>query len=441
MSEHRRPSSSETEGLSGSAKPGDTGDAFDQASAIARVEGDTADSPDSSSLHRTSSPETGFFARRRHRRTTRIPYWDRPKPKRDLNWFLGKLGTSLIILGVLIFLFVGYQLWGTGIEAAQSQNRLEDKFTQIAQTTVPPTPSQPEAVPDPVVISNGDPMAILEMPTLGVTKYVVAGVETGDLKKGPGHYPSTPFPGELGNAAIAGHRTTYGEPFRQLDKLQPGDPIIVTDLLGRRFVYSVTNQLIVQPEDSWVVNTVDPTVAMLTLTTCHPEFSAKQRLIVFATMDTEQSEPVSTPAAVYGANVGLTSGLDELDNDAAAGSPADDTTTNIPDEPGANIVESPSGSVTSETTVEPIDGSTQTPEATTQQGGDDVFNKGWFSDPDAYPHVAFWILIEILIVFGAWQVAKRFRHRGIGLAVGIIPAVVTLYFIFQNVNRLLPPNL
>jgi sortase A len=206
------------------------------------------------------------------------------------------VGSSLIILGFLIFLFVGYQLWGTGIEAAQSQNRLENKFSQTAQTTVPT--SEPVPSPDPVVIDNGDPMALLEIPTLGVTKYVVAGVETDDLKKGPGHYPYTPFPGELGNAAIAGHRTTYGEPFRPLDDLNPGDPIIVTDLLGRRFVYLVTEQLIVQPEDSWVVNTVDPTVAKLTLTTCHPEFSARQRLIVFATLDPTQSDPVDTPAAI-----------------------------------------------------------------------------------------------------------------------------------------------
>ena len=76
-----------------------------------------------------------------------------------------------------------------------------------------------------------------------------------------------------------------------------------------------------------------------------------------------------------------------------------------------------------------------------QQTSNDVFNKGWFSDSDAYPHVAIWILIEILIITGAWQLAKRLRNRAIGLAVGLIPATVTLYFIFQNVNRLLPPNL
>jgi sortase A len=73
--------------------------------------------------------------------------------------------------------------------------------------------------------------------------------------------------------------------------------------------------------------------------------------------------------------------------------------------------------------------------------GQDVFDKGWFSDPSAVPHVIAWALIEILIVLGAWQIAKRLRNRAIGIAVGIVPFFVVLYFVFQNVNRLLPPNL
>lgn len=415
MSQDQDPNTPEGAGQPRSFESEAATDAFDQASPISRV------APENETSN--AAVESASTSRRQRQRAARIPYWDRPRQPRNLNWLLGKVGSSLIILGFLIFLFVGYQLWGTGIEAAQSQNRLEDKFSQIAQTTAPTSPSEPVSSPDPVVIDNGDPMALLEIPTLGVTKYVVAGVETDDLKKGPGHYPYTPFPGELGNAAIAGHRTTYGEPFRQLDDLNPGDPIIVTDLLGRRFVYLVTEQLIVQPEDSWVVNTVDPSVAKLTLTTCHPEFSARQRLIVFATLDPSQSDPVSSPASIYSADVGLSSGLDELDPDTG--------TTEVDPEAGANIVDSPDSSISedSETAV------------TTNQQTNDVFNKGWFSDSDAYPQVAIWILIEILIIMGAWQIAKRFRNRGIGIAIGLIPAAVTLYFIFQNVNRLLPPNL
>lgn len=398
----------------------DRADAFDRAAPIDRVPADVDGANTAASTPR--------------RRST-IPYWERPKPPRDLHWFLGRLGGGLIVFGILVFLFVGYQLWGTGIEAAQSQDRLENQFTENAQTTVPTTqdPATPPPIPDPIVVDEGDAMAILEMPTLGVTKYVVAGVETADLKKGPGHYPSTPFPGELGNAAIAGHRTTYGEPFRHIDELQPGDPIIVTDLLGRRFVYTVTEQRIVQPEDSWVVDTVDPTVATLTLTTCHPEFSAKQRLIVFATMDTSQSTPAEYPAAVYAANIGTSSGLDGLGDETTL--PADSST----------VAPSSSAAPTTTTEADASPPSTTTTVAVSGAGddasGNDVFDKGWFSDSDAYPHVIGWIVLELLIVLGAWQVAKRFRNRAIGAAVGILPFMVVLYFVFQNVNRLLPPNL
>lgn len=397
--------------MSGDRQPDVPVDAFDRAEPIARVAMDETGDATDDGIGGTRS-------------STKLPYWDRPKPRRDLHWFLGRLGSSLIVLGILIFLFVGYQLWGTGIEAAQSQSRLEDQFGDTAQTTTPAPDgtTDPEPTPDPVVVQNGDAMAILDMPTLGVTKYVVAGVETADLKKGPGHYPSTPFPGELGNAAIAGHRTTYGEPFRQLDELAPGDPIIVTDLLGREFVYKVTEQRIVQPEDSWVVDTVDPTVATLTLTTCHPEFSARQRLIVFATLDTSQSAPADTPAAIYAADVGLTSGLDDLVSTTTE--PVDTTT-----EPTSTVV------ATTEPDAGPVPGNSGS------RPDDDVFDKGWFSDSDAYPHVAGWILLEVLIVLGAWQVARRFRNRAIGAAVGVLPFLVTLYFVFQNVNRLLPPNL
>jgi sortase A len=370
--------------------------------------------------------------------SVKVPYWDRPKPRKDWYWFLGRLGTSLIVLGLLMFLFVGYQLWGTGIEEAQSQNKLEDRFTEIAATTtsLPPTSISPAITepavtttltpPQPVVIKEGDPMAIIDLPTIGVSKFVVAGVETADLKKGPGHYPGTPFPGELGNASIAGHRTTYGEPFRHLDDLNIGDPIIVTDLLGRKFTYLVSSQQVVGASDSWVVATTDPTKAILTLTTCHPEFSAKQRLIVSAELDVTQSEIATNPAAVY---------IDE----------------------GADIVTVPSSETVSTETVTTLfaetpvaPASTTTPTSTIPEvvvdepsniEGADALSRGWFSDPSAIPQTLLWGLLELLIVLGAWQVAKKFRNRIIGALVGFLPFFVVLYFVFQNVNRLLPPNL
>ena len=74
-------------------------------------------------------------------------------------------------------------------------------------------------------------------------------------------------------------------------------------------------------------------------------------------------------------------------------------------------------------------------------GDDDAFARGWFSDPAAWPHFIGWTLVELLVVWAAWQVAKKFRNRLIGAAVGVIPFFVVLYFVFQNVSRLLPPNL
>ena len=415
-------------------------------SAKSRVFGDDLSPPDSYDPFETSRPiprptEVGPIepllmprnndeASRNLAPVVKVPFWDRPKPKKDWYWFLGRLGSSLIILGLLMFLFVGYQLWGTGIEEAQSQNKLENRFSEIAVSTITtpstslaPSTSEPPvettvAPPKPIVINEGDPIAIIEMPTIGVTKYVVAGVQTADLKKGPGHYPATPFPGELGNASIAGHRTTYGEPFRHLDDLNIGDPIVITDLLGRQFTYLVSNQQVVEANDSWVVATTDPTKAILTLTTCHPEFSAKQRLIVSAELDLSQSEIAPSPAAIYAKNTSSTTS-----------DPSTEVVTT--DVATTDVTETPT------TTTAPeifVDDSIDSESA-------DALSRGWFSDLSAIPQTLLWGLLELLIVMGAWRVAKKFRNRIIGAAVGFIPFFVVLYFVFQNVNRLLPPNL
>ena len=359
----------------------------------------------------------------------KVPFWDRPKPKKDWYWFLGRLGSSLITLGLLMFLFVGYQLWGTGIEEAQSQNKLENRFAEIAvtassipSTSVAPSISEPPvkttiAPLKPIVVNEGDPIAIIAMPTIGVNKYVVAGVQTADLKKGPGHYPGTPFPGELGNASIAGHRTTYGEPFRHLDDLNLGDPIIITDLLGRKFTYLVTNQQVVGATDSWVVATTDRTKAFLTLTTCHPEFSAKQRLIISAELDLTQSDIATSPAAIYADDAADTTAgpsTEVISTEVTTTVVTETTTTTVP----ATIVDDSNNSASA-----------------------DALSRGWFSDLSAIPQTLLWGLLELLIVMGAWQVAKKYRNRIIGSAVGFIPFFFVLYFVFQNVNRLLPPNL
>jgi len=125
----------------------------------------------------------------------------------------------------------------------------------------------------------------------------VEGVGEADLTKGPGHYPQTVLPGEQGNAAIAGHRTTYGAPFFRLNELTVGDPIYVIDTTGRRFLYTVSAApMVVSPND---IAVLDPTTtATLTLTTCNPRFSATNRLVVVAALSTaggQKPRPVSSP--------------------------------------------------------------------------------------------------------------------------------------------------
>ena len=123
----------------------------------------------------------------------------------------------------------------------------------------------------------------LRIPRLDLDKVVVEGTDVASLRKGPGRQPGTALLGQPGNAVIAGHRTTYGAPFYRLDELQPGDPIIV-EVPGGELSYTVTGSQIVEPTDVWIL---DPTEDdRLTLFTCTPRFSAAQRLVVTASLDT-----------------------------------------------------------------------------------------------------------------------------------------------------------
>ena len=126
---------------------------------------------------------------------------------------------------------------------------------------------------------KGDAIARIEIPAIGVDEYVVEGTDLDSLRKGPGHYPETPLPGERGTAAIAGHRTTYGAPFRHIDELDPGDRIII-DMPDGRFVYRVEESKIVDDQDLSVLEPVG--YRRLMLSACHPLYSAAQRIIVYA---------------------------------------------------------------------------------------------------------------------------------------------------------------
>ena len=230
---------------------------------------------------------------------------DRPKPPHDWRWVVGGIGKVLIVTGLLMFAFVAYQLWGTGIEYAQAQSRLDNELEELLAgppptstlapapaTTVegePPATTVPAPAPAPVpAFEPGDAIARIEIPSIGLDSVVVAGVDPDDLKTGPGHYEGTPMPGQLGNSAIAGHRTTYGQPFYRLDEVEVGAEIVLTTVQGR-FVYRATGSEVVEPGASQVVATTDPTVATLTLTTCTPRYTANERLVVYADLDVEAS--------------------------------------------------------------------------------------------------------------------------------------------------------
>jgi sortase A len=205
------------------------------------------------------------------------------------------VGGLLIVLGALTVLFVAFQLLGTNWAAARSQQALRRQIAHnLAQRSARAAGgpgSSALTLADPI---PGGAVAILRIPRLHVDKVIVEGTSTADLMKGPGHYPGTPLPGEAGNAAIAGHRTTYGAPFFHLDQLRPGDDIVAVTT-GGTFDYRVSSKpRAVSPTDTGVL---DPTPdSRLTLTTCTPAYSAAQRLIVVAELDPGEP-PLPTPPA------------------------------------------------------------------------------------------------------------------------------------------------
>jgi sortase A len=463
----------------------------------------------------TSGPATGG-------RRQRISKWDRPPDPHDWRFFVGTLGKILIATGLLMFGFVAYQLWGTGIETARAQNKLENQFEQLLAeftddvdsgsdtgdaggssevepgdaggtddapvdsgtsdtdapaddpaddptTAADDTPTTDDAaaiVPVAVDLSEqaveqdippivrGDVLARLEIPRIDRVDYVVPGVSLNDLKSGPGHYPDTPLPGQLGNSAIAGHRTTYGAPFFDVDQLEPSDEIIVTMANGDRFVYEVTGVEVVSASAYWVVTTANPDTAEMTLTSCHPKYTARDRIVVRSVLNPSKSSNVGVPTfyelepepepipgddpvldADGTADVVPGRG-DSTAADGADGGADDDVATR--DEPLTPDTES----VDAPPTGDDPDPSSGAPLSAVPSGVvEDAFSQGWFHDMSAFSQIALWGTILTIISLAAYAISRRFRHDSIGFAVGIAPFVVALYFFFQNVNRLLPPGL
>jgi sortase A len=170
----------------------------------------------------------------------------------------------LLVLGGTLLGYVGYQLWGTGIYTARAQSLIRQEIRSHG------FPARP--VP-------GGAVGFIKISRIDLDMAFVQGVDSSDLAKGPGHYPSTPLPGDPGNVVIAGHRTTHRAPFWSIDALGPGDEIMLQTRRGT-FLYRVEWVRVVEPDDVWVSRrTRKPS---LTLTTCFPRFSQRERLVVRA---------------------------------------------------------------------------------------------------------------------------------------------------------------
>jgi len=209
---------------------------------------------------------------------------------------LRQLSTIFILAGLLLLIDVGLTLvWQEPVSKVYAdwrQDALADDLDEISGQDLKPAEVKAlERLPLDTEraaflaralkrrTDTGDPIGRIRIPEIGVNRVVVEGTDGGSLRKGPGHYPETPFPGIRGTVAIAGHRTTYGAPFNEVDKLHRDDEVVVEMPYGR-FVYRVERQQIVEPTATWVTRRVGHD--RLVLTACHPKYSAAQRIVIFA---------------------------------------------------------------------------------------------------------------------------------------------------------------
>jgi sortase A len=232
-------------------------------------------------------------------------------------------GEALVTLGVVLGLFVAWELWWTDIGASQAQAEIVDglgwQHPAVTPSTASPSPSpSPSDRPTPPIERTDEPTVIAEPAhaTTFATMYVprwgydyVRPVSQGTDKRGVldplgiGHYNGSAMPGGWGNFAVAAHRTTHGKPFDRIEELVVGDAIVVrTEFVW--YVYRVTSTEIVAPSNVGVIAPVpdqpgaEPNGRYLTLTTCHPKYSAAQRYIVHGELAYWMTSVSGTPAEI-----------------------------------------------------------------------------------------------------------------------------------------------
>ncbi|WP_193555570.1 class E sortase [Leifsonia flava] len=242
----------------------------------------------------------------------------RPKRRRSRATVLSVLGELLITAGVVVLLFIGWQLWWNDWITANQQTAAASSLSQewIEQSRATPTPTPDEtATPadpgDPVVLSSvtaGQPFAVLYIPRYGPEYHRTVAEGTGmdvlnSTELGVGHYPDTQMPGEVGNFVVAAHRSAYGGGMHLINELQLGDSIIVQTQDGwytykfRSLQYVLANQVEVlapvpgSPE-------VPATDRIITLTSCNPLLSTAERIIAYGVYDSWQPLAAGPPAEI-----------------------------------------------------------------------------------------------------------------------------------------------
>ncbi len=480
---------------------------------------------------------------------------------------LGALGRGLISAGVIVLLFVAYQLWGTGLQAAAAQGDLGNEFaaatgietdTSDVVSLVEEARASQARIESGQIFANdteavlavasdatnddgrsadsgprsdgeatadlfegtfdtaerqeilarlypdaGEAFARIFIPDINVDQITVEGVSVEDLRKGPGHYQTTPNPGQAGNAAIAGHRTTYGAPFHRIDELQPGDPIFVTTAQGT-FEYRVLGfedprdpagpdlgYFIVAPSGTQVLDQKEGQ-NILTLTACHPKYSARQRIIVQAEL---VGEPAPTIPRADAAELGAVTLANEDIDERAAAAQAADGDAEVPEEeqviigddvaadddpsvdadgnpiePGDDDVAAGPGSADDDSAdsqpgaadeattevadaAEGVDGdvvaddeadvadqaeegaelaSSQTPQTT------DDFGEGLNGDSTKVKPAVMWGISGLFIWITAWFMGNRLDRKWTLYAVGLVPFAIVLWSTFVNVDQALP---
>lgn len=294
---------------------------------------------------------------------------------------VGAAGRMMIRAGVLLLLFVAYQLWGTGLATSRAQESLANRFETLQQTA--PTVTDPATAPTDLPIPEpGDPIGRIQIPRIDVDFIMVQSVDLRYLQNGPGHFPQTPLPGQPGNSAFAGHRTTYKAPFNRIDELAPGDVITVTTLQGT-FTYVVdrhvgedgtldSGHFIVKPTDLSILD--QDKGNRLTLMACNPKYSAATRIVVTATLTTPAAPATARP----------------------------DTSNTVTDNAAL----------------------------------DSLAN----GDPGAWPAAILWSLLVLAVWVGTWWLARRWRRLP-AYAIGTPVVLVLLFLAFQNIARLLPAGI